>query len=666
MGRMRDGVSRLRNRNGAAGDIDDVQAPTLVVDLADASMLAEAEAAAALRGGAGGAGKFSSAFAEATRNPTVEFTATGHNATLLAAGKHDGAWIVARGENALYFWSRATGIVVLVAQEIARYVFARERSGALLQCERESGKVTRIVPVAECIAAAALALTRPFASGNNGHNDACFDQRTVCELAEWQAVGGQVQFLSHEQTLVFVDVERSCVSVYSLAGGELRSSQQVKAPLVPIVQSNVPPTIMHGDGLHVWRQTPPWPPASGAIVGGVSAESLLSLAIECDAWAMEQLAGHRLLMCVAAAVEAEDSALALHAARLLAPRLSTPALLVWLLDPLPSARAFLIEEIRAFMTRLDAATARDIDEVSAGERRHRIETAYHAATPLALQLKPLLENYLALVDSTTPGVALAPPESLWSLPHASLVRLALHDPEHAMRLAVEAVGAIDEPLSAAAVVRLCTDDDLFHFDWLVRVCFGTRPDRVEAVCDAVAAVCAANKAVGARFVSAGGVFVRACDALPSPALGVQFSAAQLTARIGLLRRCGRDVDAMFELLVQREWSAASTLLQAVAASGDAALHERLFVLLVDELLAGRAIEQLRTLLATPALVPATFDATTLYARLARQTRGAPSGALVKRDSGALAVADVNEALLARATSVTRAQILDEVSPPIEM
>jgi hypothetical protein len=428
MGRMRDGVTRLRNRTGAANcDIDDVQAPTLVVDVADASLLAElreAEAAAPASTGA----KFSSAFADATRNPTVEFTAgaSWRNAALLAAGKFDGAWIVARGDNALYFWSRATGIVVPVVSDVARLIFARERGGALLQCCRDTGRVTRIVPVAECIAAAALVTTKPFASGDAECGDACFDRRPVCELAEWQPIEGGAQLLAHEQALVVVDAARTTLNVYSVASGELRTSQLVRAPLAPIVQRNVPPAVMHGDGLHLWRQTPPWPPASGAIVGGVSAESLLRLALECDAWALEQLASHRLLTSVAAAVEAEDSALALRAAALLAPRLSTPALLVWLLDPLPSARTFLVGEIRAFLARLDGAIAADIDEVSAGERRHRLEAAYQAATPLALQLKPLLAQYLALVaDSDAPGVAAAvAAESLWTMPHATLVRLA--------------------------------------------------------------------------------------------------------------------------------------------------------------------------------------------------------------------------------------------------
>jgi hypothetical protein len=670
MGRMRDGVTRLRNRTGAAnGDIDDVQAPTLVVDVADASMVAEMHQAEAVAAASTSGGKFSSAFADATRNPTVEFTAgaTWRNAALFGAGRFDGAWIVARGDDAVYFWSRATGIVVLVASDVTRLIFARERGGALLQCSRDTGKVTRIVPVAECIAAAALASTRPFASGDDGCSEACFDRRPVCELAEWQPIEGGAQMLAHEQALVVVDAERSAVNVYSLASGELRNSQVVKSPLVPIVQRNVPPAVMHGDGLHLWRQTPPWPPASGAIVGGVSAESLLSLALECDAWALEQLAGHRLLTSVAAAVEAEDSTLALRAASLLAPRLSTPALLVWLLDPLPSARTFLVGEIRSFLARLDGATAADIDEVSAGERRHRLETAYQAATPLALQLRPLLAQYLSLVAGDDASPTLAPTESLWTMPHASLVRLAQCDAERGMRLAVEAVGTLDEPMSAAVVARICSDDDLFHFDWLVRVCFVARPERVVPVCEAVDAACVADKAIAARFLSSGGAFVRACDALPAPALGVHFNGAQTAARIALLRRCGRDVDAMFELLVQRDWSAATALFSAVAASGDAARHERCLCCSSTSCSRVAPPSSCAHCSQRRSVVPASFDATALQLRLARQTRGAaPSGALVKRDSGALAVSDVRDALLARTTDASRAQLLDEASPAIEL
>jgi hypothetical protein len=236
-----------------------------------------------------------------------------------------------------------------------------------------------------------------------------------------------------------------------------------------------------------------------------------------------------------------------------------------------------------------------------------------------------------------------------------------------MRLAVDAVGSLDEPMSAAVVARVCSDDDLFHFDWLVRVCFVARPERVVPVCEAVDAVVRRRQGdCGALRCRAGGVFVRACDALPAPALGVHFSGAQTAARIALLRRCGRDVDAMFELLVQRDWSAATALLSAVAASGDAACTSACLCCSSTSCSRAAPASSCALLLATPVVVPASFDATALQLRLARQTRGAaPSGALVKRESGALAVSDVRDALLARATDASRAQ-LDEASPAIEL
>jgi hypothetical protein len=659
LGRMREGVTRLRQRNGAEDGGSESQAPTLVVDLNDADLLAEMAASAPSDSDA----SFSSAFADKSA-PAVEFTADSswRNAKLLDAGA--GAWIVTGDANApLFYWSAATG-VVLAVPGAANAVFALDCDGALMQCDCASGALIRVTAVPECIAAAALTMPLPF--GGSAGGVACFERVELCRLGDWQQpIGSDVQLVVHNVSVVLVDAQQGVARIFSSISGELRCTQKLTAPVARVEQINLPPLLLHGDGLFVARQLPPWPPASGALPSQ-AAEALLAAALECDAWSLEQLANHHLLAAVATAAAAHDSERALRAARLLAPQLSSPALLVCLLDSMPSARAFLQDQICGFLARVDGAVAPDIDSLSAEQRQRRIESAYHAATPVALQLKPLLEQYLsALVSDAAPTSAA---ETLWTLSPVALERMLQCEPQRALQLACASLGSLDDGLSDAAVARLCAadnSDELFHLEWLLRLCFHVRPDRLEAVCDAVAAH-ADQKTIAARFGTPQGVYVRASDALPVPSVAHQFSEAQTAARVALLRRCGRDVDALFVLLAQHNWSAATRLLSSVAASGDVALHERLFSLVLDAMLVSHATDQVHALVSTSSVVPASFDADALYARMSRHQTRPPQTALTTRGSGELAVGDVRDALIARVSDAKRAELLQQRVSKIEL
>lgn len=659
LGRMREGVTRLRQRNGAEDGGSESQAPTLVVDLNDADLLAEMAASAPSDGDA----SFSSAFADKSA-PAIEFTADGswRNAKLLDAGA--GAWVVTGDANApLFYWCAATGVVLAVAGA-ANAVFALDCDGALVQCDCASGALSRVTAVPECIAAAALTMPVPF--GGSAGGVGCFERVELCRLGDWQQpIGGDVQLVVHNVSVVLVDAQQGVARIFSSISGELRCTQQLTAPVALVEQVNLPPLLLHGDGLFVARQLPPWPPASGALPSQ-AAEALLAAALECDAWSLEQLANHHLLAAVATAAAAHDSERALRAARLLAPQLSSPALLVCLLDSMPSARAFLQDQICGFLARVDGAVAPDIDSLSAEQRRRRIESAYHAATPVALQLKPLLERYLsALVSDAAPASAA---ETLWTLSPVALERMLQCEPQRALQLACASLGSLDDGLSDAAVARLCAadnSDELFHLEWLLRLCFHVCPNRLEAVCDAVAAH-ADQKTIAARFGTPQGVYVRASDALPVPSVAHQFSEAQTAARVALLRRCGRDVDALFVLLAQHNWGAATRLLSSVAASGDVALHERLFSLLLDAMLVSHATDQVHALVSTSSVVPAAFDADALYARMSRHQTRPPQTALTTRGSGELAVGDVRDALIARVSDAKRAELLQQRVSKIEL